>query len=79
MWLEEKTGQRISEMRLDQAAVTRAGVVATACPFCLQMLEDAARDKEEETTLQVRDIAELVLRPWNSRGGLETCNCNWVY
>ena len=60
MWLEEKTGQRINEMRLDQALDTRAQVVATACPFCLQMLEDAARSKEVTESVRIMDIAELV-------------------
>jgi len=60
MWLEEKTGQRISEMRLDQAIEKRAQIVATACPFCLQMLEDAAKAKEVDASLKIKDIAELV-------------------
>jgi Fe-S oxidoreductase len=60
MWLEEKFGQRINEMRLDQAIDTQAKVVAIACPFCLQMYEDAAKAKNVEESLKVRDIAELV-------------------
>jgi Fe-S oxidoreductase len=61
MWLEEKTGQRINEMRLDQALETHAQTVATACPFCLQMLEDAARAKAVEGSLKIKDIAEIVM------------------
>jgi len=60
MWIEEKFGQRINEMRLDQAINTQAKVVAIACPFCLQMYEDAAKAKNAEESLKVRDIAELV-------------------
>jgi Fe-S oxidoreductase len=60
IWLEEDIGQRISEMRLSQAINTRAQVIATACPFCLQMFEDAARVKEVDESLKIRDIAELV-------------------
>jgi Fe-S oxidoreductase len=60
MWLEEDTGQRISEVRLSQAIDTQAQVMATACPFCLQMFEDAARVKEVGESLRIRDIAELV-------------------
>jgi Fe-S oxidoreductase len=60
MWLEEKTGQRISEMRLNQAVATRSQMVATACPFCLQMLEDAAKTKEVDASLKILDIAEIV-------------------
>jgi Fe-S oxidoreductase len=59
MWLEEKIGRRISEMRLEQAVNTRAQVIATACPFCLQMFEDAAKEKEAAEAPQIKDIAEL--------------------
>jgi Fe-S oxidoreductase len=61
MWLEEKSGQRISEMRLNQALETQAQVVATACPFCLQMLEDAAKAKEVDGSLKIKDIAEILV------------------
>ncbi|MBN1188868.1 MAG: 4Fe-4S dicluster domain-containing protein [Dehalococcoidales bacterium] len=60
MWLEENIGQRISEIRLDQAVRTRAQILATACPFCLQMFEDAAKEKETESPMIIKDIAELV-------------------
>jgi Fe-S oxidoreductase len=61
MWLEEKIGQRINEVRLNQALGTKAELIATACPFCLQMLEDAARVKSMDGILKIRDIAELVM------------------
>ena len=60
MWLEENIGERISEMRVDRAIETEAGVVATACPFCLQMFEDAAKVRGVEESLKVRDIAEIL-------------------
>ncbi len=60
MWLEEKIDQRISAIRLGQARDARAQVVSTACPFCLQMLEDAAKEKDMEGSLKIKDIAELV-------------------
>jgi Fe-S oxidoreductase len=60
MWLEEKIGQRISEMRLSQAIDVQAQIVATACPYCLQMFKDAAKAKAVDESLQVRDISELI-------------------
>jgi len=62
MWLEESMGQRISEMRIERAIETHAEIVATACPFCLQMFEDAIKAKNVEESLQVMDIAELLDR-----------------
>ena len=60
MWLEEHKGRRINEMRSEQAIETKAQVVATACPFCLQMFEDGIKTKAAEESLKVMDIAELV-------------------
>jgi Fe-S oxidoreductase len=62
MWLEESIGQRISEMSLERAVETHAKTVATACPFCLQMFEDAIRARDVEKGLKVMDIAELLDR-----------------
>jgi len=59
-WMEERIGTRISEERVEQVMQTGAGMVASACPYCLQMFEDAIKAKEVEETLKARDIAELV-------------------
>ena len=58
MWLEENIGQRISEMRVEEASRTGAATIATACPFCLQMFEDAIKAKG--VALRAMDIAELL-------------------
>jgi hypothetical protein len=36
MFLEESTGQRISEMRIERAIATKAQTVATACPIAFR-------------------------------------------
>jgi Fe-S oxidoreductase len=59
-WMEEKVGKRISEMRVEQVMETGADVLASACPYCLQMFEDAVKAKEAEETIKVLDIAEIV-------------------
>lgn len=58
MWLEEREGQRMSALRAEQARATGADAVATACPFCLSMLEDGLASCDEAPP--VRDIAELL-------------------
>ncbi|MGO3797360.1 MAG: heterodisulfide reductase-related iron-sulfur binding cluster [Pauljensenia sp.] len=40
-WMEETRGIRIADARMTEAASTGAAVVATACPFCSQMLGSA--------------------------------------
>jgi Fe-S oxidoreductase len=60
MWLEENTGHRINEMRFGQAVDTGAQILATACPFCLQMFDDAKKAKDVDALPRVMDIAELI-------------------
>lgn len=60
----EPPDQRVNVIRARQARGTGAPAVATACPFCLLMLEDGckaeARQENGKTPLQVRDIAEIL-------------------
>jgi Fe-S oxidoreductase len=60
MWTEEKLGKRINHIRTDEAINTGAGIISTACPFCLTMLEDGLKDKNKEEECKVKDIAEIV-------------------
>ena len=59
-WLEDRVGQRVSHVRTSHVAATGAQVVATACPFCMLMLEDAAA--ATESTARPLDVAELLDR-----------------
>ena len=61
-------------MRTEQALDTNAQIVATACPYCLQMFEDGIKTKAVEESLKVMDIAELVegsalYRPYSKPAG----------
>jgi Fe-S oxidoreductase/nitrate reductase gamma subunit len=60
MWMEEHLGNRINEMRTDQALETKPSVICTACPFCLTMIEDGIKAKDMETPTPTMDIAELI-------------------
>jgi Fe-S oxidoreductase/nitrate reductase gamma subunit len=62
-WMEENVGRRINQMRLEQAILTNAQVIGVACPFCLQMFEDAI--KGMESTLRAKDVIELVAEAIN--------------
>ena len=59
-WFDMKVGQRVNSQRIDQALETKADTIATACPFCMQMLEDGSKLREVDNQLEIRDIAELV-------------------
>jgi len=59
-WIEELPGTRINEIRLDDALQTGADTVVTACPYCLQMMEEAIEHKEIKNSLKAKDLVELV-------------------
>ncbi len=60
MWMEEHLGKRINEMRIEQALSLNPDIIATACPYCLTMLEDGLKAKGKDDLIKVYDIAELV-------------------
>jgi Fe-S oxidoreductase len=60
MWMEETIGERINMKRTDQAIETKAGIIASSCPFCMTMLGDGVKEKEVGDKMTVKDIAELV-------------------
>lgn len=60
MWLEEHEGQRINEMRTDEAIAIKTDYVGTACPFCLTMIADGIAAREVGEQLKALDIAEIL-------------------
>ena len=62
MWMEEEPDQRVNQLRMKDAVATQADIVVTACPFCLQMFEDASGALEMEKPLEVIDLVELLER-----------------
>jgi Fe-S oxidoreductase len=73
MWLEERTGKRINEERIDEALALDPDVVSTACPYCMVMLGDAVNAKkaagQAKPTLEVIDVAQLLVRAVKLREG----------
>jgi len=60
IWLDTQKGERLSDLRLEQAARTGAGVLATSCPYCLINFEDSRLTGPGEETIVTKDIAELL-------------------
>jgi len=59
MWKEEEHGdQSVNANRFQEAESTAANVLAVGCPFCMVMMNDAAKDANSE--MQVLDVAEIV-------------------
>ena len=66
MWLEERTGKRINDERIDEALALDPDTVTTACPYCMVMLGDAVNAKkatgQAKESLEVIDVAQLLVR-----------------
>jgi Fe-S oxidoreductase len=60
MWMEEHLGRRINEMRTIQALDKNPDAVATACPYCLTMLEDGLKTMNKDESVKGMDIAEFI-------------------
>lgn len=59
MWMEEDIDKRVNLARWEQLKQTGAKTVATACPFCTIMLDDASK-ADEASGVTVKDLAEIV-------------------
>jgi Fe-S oxidoreductase len=60
MWLHESLGSPINRARADEIARAGVGLVGTACPYCLTMLEDGIKSLELERSPRPVDLLELV-------------------
>ena len=68
-WMDLKIGSRVNSLRVDQAAETGAKKIATACPFCMQMVEDGVKLTGREASMSVKDIAEIVVENLETKAG----------
>ena len=53
---------RLAEMRIQQAMGTGADVIATACPYCTRMLQEAILTLGFQDRIVVQDVAELLFQ-----------------
>jgi len=61
MFKEPEPGRKdINVERTEEALATGAGTIAVACPFCMTMMSDGVKSKEMESSVKVRDLAELI-------------------
>lgn len=59
MWLEE-SGKRINAARVEQALATSPSVIASACPYCLTMMEDGTKTIASDRQIAAKDVSELL-------------------
>ncbi|OGA77306.1 MAG: hypothetical protein A3G81_09330 [Betaproteobacteria bacterium RIFCSPLOWO2_12_FULL_65_14] len=71
MWMPAAPpgGARINEIRVREAMATGAGTLAVACPFCIRIMEDGVKAVGADASLEVRDVAEVLLDAMARDGG----------
>ncbi|NLO98034.1 MAG: 4Fe-4S dicluster domain-containing protein [Peptococcaceae bacterium] len=63
MWMEENIGERINNLRVDQALAKEPQAIGANCPYCITMLEDGIKDKtDSDRSIPVIDPAELIVK-----------------
>ena len=60
MWMEEHEGTRVNVARTEQALEVNPTAIASACPYCLTMMNDGVKMKEQEVQVKTRDVAEIL-------------------
>jgi Fe-S oxidoreductase len=58
LWMEWDKDQRIAGVRVKQLVDTGADVIAVACPYCLQMIEETSKSMGKD--IPVMDVAEIL-------------------
>jgi Fe-S oxidoreductase len=71
MWVDETIGQRVNENRTDEALSLAPDIVTAACPFCIVMLTDGVKLRQQQgqapEAVEVIDISELLQRSISSQ------------
>lgn len=60
VWMEGWGNKNVNVIRLEQLTTNKPETLAVACPFCMVMFEDAAKNTGRDETLKRRDVAELL-------------------
>jgi Fe-S oxidoreductase len=61
LWMEKLKGERLSDLRIEEALSTGASILATSCPYCITMFEDSIRTLNADDKISVKDVTELAL------------------
>lgn len=56
----EEGTKEVNIERTEQALDTKPSIIAAACPFCNTMLTDGIKNKKQENSVKIMDVAELI-------------------
>ncbi len=58
--METVKGERLSDLRMEQALDAGADILAVACPYCMSNFEDSVLTLDKGDIIEIKDVAELV-------------------
>jgi Fe-S oxidoreductase len=58
--METPKGERFSDLRIEQALVVEAEVLATCCPYCITMFEDSRLTTGAGEAIEIKDVTEII-------------------
>jgi Fe-S oxidoreductase len=68
VWLEGWGKKNVNVIRLEQIQKAQPQTLAVACPYCMVMFEDAAKNTGVDETLARKDVAEILLQSLGTSG-----------
>jgi Fe-S oxidoreductase len=68
MWMEERMGKKMNIERTDEALASASDTLAVGCPFCHIMLADGITERNADSEMAVRDVAQLLLKSIDGDG-----------
>lgn len=60
IWIDTEMAERFSNLRMKEAVNLGAEVLATACPYCVDALEESRSGLNYEDSIVVKDITEIL-------------------
>lgn len=60
IWMEIPKEERLAYLRIKEAKEVEANIIVTACPYCVNMLEDARLGSNEEG-MEVKELTEFLM------------------
>ncbi len=60
IWMDAPKGERFADLRLAQAALVGAEELATCCPYCITMFEEAHKGADDDGGTAIRDVTEIL-------------------
>lgn len=61
MFKEPESGNKeVNIERTEQAMEVKPDIIAAGCPFCMTMMTDGVKGKDQEGNIQVMDVAEMI-------------------